>query len=271
MSEAQTAATGDSRRARLSNISSLRSHAARGTILNSGVQIGLSGLGLLQRLIVAAFLTRADFGLWALILTMIINLSWLKNVGVADKYLQQDEDDQELAFQKAFTLELYSSIIFFFLVLTILPLWASAYDHQEMIVPGIVTALVVPINAFQSPAWIAYRQLQYARQRMLTSVSIVVGFVVTVALAVAGMNYWCFVIGAVAGAVAGSVVCAFASPYPFRLRFDRATLRELRRDSRGLSWLPASAPCCSSREDCWWPMTPSASPGSARSASSSGS
>jgi len=33
-------------------------------------------------------------------------LYWLKNIGVADKFVQQDDEDQELAFQKAFTLEL---------------------------------------------------------------------------------------------------------------------------------------------------------------------
>lgn len=206
-------------------ISSLRHHAARGTILNSGYQIGLSGLGLLQRLIVAAFLPLADFGLWALILTMVISLSWLKDVGVVDKYLQQDEDDQELAFQRAFTLELLSSVAFFLFVAAVLPAWALAYGRQEMIVPGMITALVVPLNAFQTPAWIAYRQMQYGRQRLLTSVAVVVGFIVTVTLAVLTGSYWCFVIGAVAGAVVGGVVCTLASPYRYRLRFDRAVAR----------------------------------------------
>ena len=206
-------------------VDSLRRVAAHGTIINSGYQIGLSGLGLLQRLIVAAFLPLADFGLWALILTMVINLGWLKDLGVADKYLQQDEEDQELAFQRAFTLELYSSIAFFFLVAAVLPAWALAYGHEEMIVPGLVTALVVPLNAFQSPAWIAYRQMRYGRQRLLTGVSVVVGFVVTVALAAVTGSYWCFVVGALAGSVAGGIVCSVASPYPYRLRFDRATAR----------------------------------------------
>ena len=32
-------------------------------------------------------------------------LVWLKQVGIGDKYIQQDEGDQERAFQKAFTLE----------------------------------------------------------------------------------------------------------------------------------------------------------------------
>ena len=70
-------------------------------------------LGLLRRLAVAAFLTREEFGLWGILLATLITLVWLKQVGIGDKYIQQDEPDQELAFQKAFTLELALSIGYF--------------------------------------------------------------------------------------------------------------------------------------------------------------
>src|SRR3954451_18208699 len=87
----------------------LRRPAARGTLINSAFQVGLAGLGFLRRLLIAAFLTRAEFGIWGIIVTTLITLSWLKDLGIADKYVQQNEDDQEAAFQKAFTLELLVS------------------------------------------------------------------------------------------------------------------------------------------------------------------
>ena len=82
----------------------LRRQAARGTLINSGFQVGLAGLSLLRRLVVAAYLTRAEFGVWSIVLTTVITVSWLKQLGVADKYVQQDEADQEAAYQKAFTM-----------------------------------------------------------------------------------------------------------------------------------------------------------------------
>src|SRR3954451_15055590 len=81
---------------------SLRQHAARGTIINSGFQVGLAGLGFLRRVIIAAFLTREEFGIWGILVTTLMTLAWLKEIGVADKYIQQDDPDQEAAFQKAF-------------------------------------------------------------------------------------------------------------------------------------------------------------------------
>jgi O-antigen/teichoic acid export membrane protein len=207
-------------------VKDLRRHAARGTLINSSFQVGLSGLAVLQRVVAAAFLTTSEFGLWGIILTILINLTWLRDVGIADKFIQQTERDQEAAFQKAFTLELLASLAFLLVVVLALPLWAIAYGRPEIILPGILVALAMPISAFESPRWIPLRRLQYARERMLLSVDPLVAFVVTVCMAIAGAGYWCFVAGALAGSVAGGVVCTATSPYPLRLRFDRGTLRE---------------------------------------------
>lgn len=204
----------------------LREHAARGTVINSGFQVGLAGLRMLQRLVVAGFLTQAEFGLWGILIATLLTLSWLKELGIADKYVQQTEPDQELAFQKAFTLELGVSLAFFAFVAAAFPLYALAYGHEEIIVPGIVLALSVPITAFEAPAWIPYRRLQYVRHRILLSVNPVVAFVVTIALGVAGAGYWCLVIGVVSGALAGAIAATATSPYRPAIRFHRGTLRE---------------------------------------------
>src|SRR5437868_12747425 len=129
----------------------LRAHAARGTLINSGFQIGLAGLGMLRRVVIAAFLTREEFGIWGIIVTTLITLSWLKQLGIADKYVQQDEPDQELAYQKAFTLEFLISIAFFVLIVIVMPVYAVAYGHTEIILPGVLVAASVPISAFETP------------------------------------------------------------------------------------------------------------------------
>jgi O-antigen/teichoic acid export membrane protein len=210
----------------------LRRRAAQGTIVNSAFQVGLAGVGLLQRLLVAAFLTREEFGLWGILIATLVTLSWLKQIGIADKYIQQSEPDQEAAFQKAFTLELAVSLLFFLLIVVVLPIYALAYSHASLIVPGIVLALSVPLSAFETPAWIPYRELNFVRQRVLTSINPLTAFVVTVTLGALGAGYWCLVIGAVAGAFAGGLVASLTCPYPLRLRFDRGTLR----DYASFSW-----------------------------------
>jgi O-antigen/teichoic acid export membrane protein len=204
----------------------LRAHAARGVIINSAFQVLITGMGLVRRVGVAVFLTQTQYGIWGLIVSTLLTLSWLKQVGVNDKYVQQDEPDQEAAFQKAFTLELGYSTLFYVAVVAVLPLYALLYGHSEIIAPGAVTALVLPLSAFETPIWVWYRRMRFVRQRSLEAIDPVVALTVTMALGASGFGYWSIVIGSVAGTLSGGIGAVVTSPYPLRLRYDRGTLRE---------------------------------------------
>jgi O-antigen/teichoic acid export membrane protein len=205
---------------------SMRVRTARGTVINAAFQIGLSGLNLLRRLSVAAFLTTEEYGIWGIVISALITLTWLKAIGIVDKYIQQREADQEAAFQKAFTLELMMSGMYFVLACAALPIYALAYDRTDIILPGLVLSSSVLLNALQAPAWIAYRRMEYGLQRILTSVDPVVSIIATIGLAAAGLGYWGLVAGSVIGTVAGVAVNVAWSPYKLRLRYDRGTMKE---------------------------------------------
>lgn len=207
-------------------ITNLRVRAARGTIINSAFHIGLAVLGLVRQLAVAAFLTQEQFGLWGIMLATLTTLLFLKQIGIADKYIQQSEPDQELAFQKAFTFEFALTVGYFLLCAIALPLFALAYGHTEIILPGFVLAAAVILSAFETPTWIHYRRLNYGRQRLLAAVNPVISIVAMVALAAFGMGVWGLVIGTLIGSICGAIVCVAYSPYRLRIRFDRDTLKE---------------------------------------------
>jgi PST family polysaccharide transporter len=67
--------------------------------------------------------------------------------------------------------------------------------------------------------------MDFVRQRTLQAVDPIVGFVVTVALAVSGAGYWALVVGVVAGSLAGAVVAMRTSQYKVRLRWEKGALR----------------------------------------------
>jgi len=205
---------------------SLRAHTARGTIINAAFNIGLAGLGLIRQLLVAVFLTASEFGLWGVIYVSVITLIVFKEVGISDKFIQQSESDQEVAFQKAFTLNLLWTLPFFFVALGGIPIFALIYGRPDIIAPGSVLALAVLASGLSSPTWIFYRQMRFARQRTLQAVDPIVAFVVTVALAVAGAGYWSLIIGGVCGMWVGGLVALRACPYRLKLVFDRLAVRE---------------------------------------------
>lgn len=204
----------------------LRQHAARGAVINAGFLIALSGLSLLKGFVVAAFVSSADFGLWGIVAVSVNSIINLRQVGVGDRFLQQDDEDQELAFQQALTVEVIFTAAFAVIVLAAIPVVALAYGRDDIIAPALVLSLILPAGALQASLWVYYRRMQFLRQRMLQAIDPVVGFVVSVGLAVAGAGYWSLVVGIVAGSCAASTAAVLASPYPLRLRPSRQALRE---------------------------------------------
>jgi PST family polysaccharide transporter len=204
---------------------SLRTRAARGTLINTAFTVGLGALGLLKSFILAGFVSRSDYGVWGVLMVTLGTVLWLKQVGVGDKYIQQEDLDQELAFQKAFTLELALSGGLVVVMAVAVPAIVLAYGLPQLIAPSIVMAATLLISAFQAPLWVYYRRMQFARQRALAAVDPVVGFVVSVVMAAAGFGYWAFVGGLAAGVCAAAAVAVIQSPFKLRLRYTPGTFK----------------------------------------------
>lgn len=203
----------------------LRERVVRGTAVNAAFLIALTSLGLVKGFVVAAFLSRQDYGVWGILVVAIGLLGWLKQVGISDKYVQQTDPDQELAFQRAFTLELIFSAGFLVLAVVLVPLIALAYGRSELLFAGLVSLLVIPAGVLQFPLWAFYRRMQFVRQRTLQAIDPIVSFLVTIALAAAGAGYWSLVAGLLAGNWASALVTLRSSPYRLALRYDRGSMR----------------------------------------------
>jgi O-antigen/teichoic acid export membrane protein len=204
---------------------SLRQHAARGTLVNTGFLVGLSLLQLLRGFVLAAFLTAEEYGVWGILVVSLGSLLWLKQVGIGDKFIQQDEPDQEAAFQKAFTLEALFNGAAMLVLAALLPVIAAIYGQDGILAPGYATLLLLPAAALQTPLWIHYRRMEFVRQRALQSIDPVVALVVSLSLAAAGMGYWALVLGTLAGAYATAIAATVTSPYRLRFRFEKSALR----------------------------------------------
>jgi O-antigen/teichoic acid export membrane protein len=204
----------------------LRSHAAHGTIVNTAFTVGIATLNLLRGLVVAAFLSPSDYGVWGILVIGLGALTWLKQVGVSEKYVQQDDPDQEAAFQHAFTFELIATAILGVVLVAALPLAVLVYGHDEIVAPGLVCIAVLPAMVLQTPVWVFYRRMDFVRQRSLQAVDPIVGFVVAIVLAAAGAGYWALVVSMVAGGWAGALVVWRHSPYRLRLRYDGGVARD---------------------------------------------
>ena len=203
----------------------MRAFAARGVVVNAVFNTGLGLLSLLQSFIVAALLTRSQFGVWGVLIVSLGVLARLKVIGIADKYIQQDEPDQQLAFQKAFTLEAMITAAAIVPLTLALPVLAVVYGHWKLIAPGVVLITVLAADALQAPFWLLYRDMRFVRQRTLQAIEPLLAFVTTIVLAIAGAGYWSLAVGVAVGAWGGAITAIVTCPYEIRWRYDPGTLR----------------------------------------------
>lgn len=213
------------REGRFAPSASLRLLAARGLLVNGAFLTGVNLLSLSRGLIMAGFLTTAEYGVWGALVAIVATATLLRYVGIGDRFVQQDEQDQEAEFQRAFTMELFVSTAVAAIGAVVLLVVAAAYDIPAVVEPGLVLLAAIPLGALQMPLVIFYRRMDFARQRLLQSAEPLVAFVVTIGLAIEGMGYWALVLGGIAGAVTGALVAVAWSPYKLRLRRPRTRLR----------------------------------------------
>ena len=205
---------------------SLREHTARGSIVNGLFTVGLAALGFLKVFMVALFLSPSEYGTWGLIVATLVSVSFLLDLGVGGKFIQQSEDDQEKAFQQAFTLNLAVYGVSLVLLAGLVPLIAYVIDQPSIVLPGLVMLAVLPAGALRSPLWVFYRRMQFVQQRTLQAIEPIVGIIVTVGLAAAGLGYWALVVGGIVGTAASAAATVHYSPYPLALRWNRGIVRE---------------------------------------------
>jgi PST family polysaccharide transporter len=203
-----------------------RVRAARGAVINTAFLVALNLLGLLKGFLIAGFITVSEYGVWGLLLVSSAVIFALAQIGINDKYIQQDARDQRAAFQLAFTLQLVLSLIFVVVFAATMPLFAVMFGNWDIVAPGLVLAVAIPATAFQTPLWTFYKRMDYLKQRRIQAVDPVLSIFVALVLAILGFGYWALVIGAIVGAWAAAFFAVRASPYELAWNFDRSAIKE---------------------------------------------
>jgi O-antigen/teichoic acid export membrane protein len=203
----------------------LAGRTVRGVAINVAFLLVVEAAVLAQGLIVARLLGPSDIGLYGIVSITATTLIALKRVGIDEAFVQQDEADQEVEFQKAFTLELALALGFALLILLAAPVLAAVYGEGELLWLTLAVSYLPITFALQAPLWIFFRRMDFIRQRSLQAVVPVTTFAVTVPLVLAGVGVWALVIGPLVGNLLASALAIKLSPYRLRWRWDRDALR----------------------------------------------
>lgn len=216
----------------------LREHATRGVLISG---LWMAGLGVVQaarNLVLPGVVGPEEYGIWGALLAFGALLAALRTTGTNEVFVGQDEEDQELAFQRVFAIEVSVNGALTLLTIASAPLAAALYGDERLLLLGMASALAWPAQTLQAPLWVLNRRMEFGRLRVIQAVDPVLGTVVAVGLALAGFGAWAIVLGILVGAWATAAIAVVLCPFRLRPRFDRDALRRYGKVS-GTLWVAA--------------------------------
>jgi O-antigen/teichoic acid export membrane protein len=207
----------------------LRVATARGGVVNAAFLSGAEALVLVQGLLATALLGPSEIGLYGVVTTTAMTIVALRRVGIDEAFVAHEAADERDEFERAFTVELLLGLAGALLIAVLAPLLAALYDDDRLLALTLAVAYLPVAFALQAPQWVFFKRMDYVRLRTLQAIIPLGTVAVTVPLLLLGVGVWALVIGPFCGNAAAVAASWRASPYPLRLRPDRAaTARYLR-------------------------------------------
>lgn len=182
-------------------------------------------------MILARILAPEAFGILAII-TMIISFTDMFTDAGFQKYLVQHEfEDDE---QK----NLYTTVAFWTNFGLSLFLWGLISWFREPIAllvghPGLgnviaISCIQLPLISFSSIQMALYkRNFEFNTLFFVRIISIIIPFVVTIPLALLGLNYWSLIIGTICGQLSNAVILTIKSYWKPKLFYNINILRDM--------------------------------------------
>jgi PST family polysaccharide transporter len=209
----------------------LRARLARGGVVNAGFMVGAEGLVVLQGLLATALLGPDAIGLYGIVTTTAMTIVALRRVGTDEAFVRHEAADEQAEFQRAFTVELALGLAAALLIALAAPVLAALYDDDRLLALTLAVAYLPIGFALQAPQWIFFRRMDYVRLRVLQAIVPLGTVLVATPLLLAGVGVWALVIGPFAGNALAVIAALRVSPYPLRVRPDRAAFRSYLRFS----------------------------------------
>jgi len=206
---------------------SLRRQVGFGLFWVAIATIGSKGLSLLRKLLLARLLVPTDFGLVAYASLAIGVLELFKELGFGSALIYRTDDMEEAA-NTTFLAVIGSSLALYVIAWFSSPLLATFF-RNEMLVPVLrVLALTLVISSIsQVPQTLMAKGMGFKKKVIPEMIAVLVGSVVSVALAFAGYGVWSIVYGQVIIAALMAVLVWAFCPWRPSFRFQKRVALEL--------------------------------------------
>jgi O-antigen/teichoic acid export membrane protein len=188
-------------------------------------RLGTLGIGIA----LARLLGPEEFGTYAVALIALMATLSFNELGVSLAIVRWPGDPRTIA-PTVTTLSLLTSTVIAGGTYLLAPSFAAAMGEPDAApVVQLLGLTVVISGAVATPAALMQREFQQDRRMLIDQVTVWVGAISSIALALAGWGAMSLAVGRLGGAAIGAILFLRLSPGPYRLGWDRSHLRSLLR------------------------------------------
>jgi len=186
-------------------------------------RLGTLGIGI----VLARILGPKEFGTYAVAFVALLAVLSFNELGVSLAIVRWPGDPKSIA-PTVTTISLLTSLLIAFAGYWLAPWFSDAMgDSSATPVVRLLVMTVVISGAVATPAALLQRQFRQDTRMIIDQVSVWVGAIVSISLALYGSGAMSLAIGRIAGGTVSAVLFIKFSPEPYRLGFDRSNVGAL--------------------------------------------
>lgn len=215
--------------------SSLGARSSRGVVALGVGTVAERILRLVRNMILARLLAPDDFGLMAIVLSVLVLLGCVTDVGVRQSIIHHQEGGKRGYLNIAWWVQVVRGIGLFITVWLVAPAICRFYGKPELLNLLRVSLLVVIFNALTSPRlYVLDKEFRFVKALCLIQGSSVLGTAVAIGLAFYMQNVWVLVIGQIVQIGVQCLLSHILCPFRPMLKIDRRYLKEFLKFGRGM-------------------------------------
>lgn len=201
--------------------------ALKGIGYNSLSKIMIMALTGISQIVLARNLTQGDFGIVGFATIFINFLAGFSDIGISSAIIQKNDLDKATLFT-GFTLKLIlGGVVFCIAMLLSVHVDSFFYSNQTSRVIQILSLNFIISSFAFIPTCLLTRDLNYKKLLISQTVTALINYILSIALALNGFSYWSIVISNIVAAVVNIFLLNFLEPVRIEFRLDKKIASEL--------------------------------------------
>lgn len=211
------------------NLTIVKSRAAKGVVTLAGGSLILGLIQLVGVLLITTFLGAEEFGLYAVVGSIIVILGYFSDIGLAASLIQKKESITKQDLQTTFTIQQGLVLLLISITLALTPFITSYYKltgHEVWLLYALLGSFFIS-SLKTIPSVMLERALRFDLIMITRIVEVLVFNIVAVGLAVRGFGVLSYVPAVIGEGLVGLVLLYIFKPWPVGLAFSKQSLHKL--------------------------------------------